>query len=252
MDALIDRAIRGTGTSEARWQAWLDRNPPRPIDPRGLAQPSGTLHIVAPHPDDEILGCGGIMREAWRAGVPLSIWAVTDGERSHPDSRTWQPAPLARERIRESAAALALIAPGASRHRLEVADGSVEAFENDIADRLAAAINPRDTVIAPWQWDGHPDHESASRAAFRAARAQGARFLEVPIWAWHWMDPDTGAFPTDRARAVRLGDETLALKRRAVQCFRTQLEADSSTGKPPVLTPTMLQRVDRRFEVIFQ
>jgi LmbE family N-acetylglucosaminyl deacetylase len=252
MDTLNDRYIRGSGTSEARWQAWLDRNSLPRAKARSLVGPGGTLHVVAPHPDDEVLGCGGIMHEAFLAGIPSCIWAITDGERSHPESLTWQPDTLIRERAGESANALALIAPGMPRHRLGIPDGHVESFEGDVAERLSVSIRPADTVIAPWLWDGHPDHEAASRAAFRAARARGCRFLEVPIWAWHWIDPETGAFPADHANIIELDPATVDIKRRAVACFRTQLEPDPSTGKPPVLTAAMLDRVERRFEVVFQ
>ncbi|ARP81735.1 hypothetical protein CAL12_13540 [Bordetella genomosp. 8] len=252
MDALSDRLIHGEGTPESQWRAWLDRRALRQGHAAELVRPGGTLHIVAPHPDDEILGCGGIMREAYLAGVSLCIWAITNGEQSHPGSALWDPAGLARERVRESMQALALIAPGTPRHPLGIPDGGVTDFEDDIAARLALSIRPRDTVIAPWQWDGHPDHEAASRAAFRAARARACRFLETPIWAWHWMTPDAGAFPTDDALAIRVGVDAMVLRRRAVMCFRSQLQADASTGKPPVLTAAMLERLERPYEVLIQ
>jgi hypothetical protein len=35
---------------------------------------------VAPHPDDEILGAGGLVRALTLAGTRVEIWAVTDGE----------------------------------------------------------------------------------------------------------------------------------------------------------------------------
>ncbi|OZI18720.1 hypothetical protein CAL26_13530 [Bordetella genomosp. 9] len=252
MDALSDRLIHGAGTPEAQWRDWLDRRSLRQGRAADLVRSGGTLHIVAPHPDDEILGCGGIMREAYLDGVQLCIWAITHGEHSHPGSALWDPPALAQERLRESMRALALIAPGTPRHPLGIPDGGVTDFEDDIAARIARSVGPRDTVIAPWRWDGHPDHEAASRAALRAAKSRGGRFLEAPIWAWHWMAPETGAFPTDQALAVRVSADAMVLRRRAVMCFRSQLQADPSTGKPPVLTAAMLERLERPYEVLIE
>ena len=41
--------------------------------------------IVAPHPDDEVLGCGGTILRKRRLGAEVHIVFLTDGEASHPD-----------------------------------------------------------------------------------------------------------------------------------------------------------------------
>ena len=40
--------------------------------------------IVAPHPDDEILGCGGLMQRLDKLGYKIVLFAVTNGTASHP------------------------------------------------------------------------------------------------------------------------------------------------------------------------
>ena len=47
----------------------------------------GTLIILAPHPDDEVIGCGGVISASARAGNAPVIVYVTDGSGSHPNSR---------------------------------------------------------------------------------------------------------------------------------------------------------------------
>ena len=42
------------------------------------------LVVVAPHPDDEALGAGGLLQHMTRIGVEAMLVAVTDGEASHP------------------------------------------------------------------------------------------------------------------------------------------------------------------------
>jgi LmbE family N-acetylglucosaminyl deacetylase len=251
MDALTDRTIRGAGTPESVWAEWLRGHPLPRVSVRELVNPRGTVHVVAPHPDDEMLPCGGMIRQLFLAGIAVQIWAVSDGEGSHPDSPRWPREALATARTHESEQALALLAPGTPRHRLEIPDGSIDGNEGRIAVALSDALRPGDTVVAPWQWDGHPDHEAASRASRSAAAACRCEFLEVPIWAWHWVEPSSGVFPLDRAVAIDLDAATLLMKRRAIEGFRTQLEPDPSNGRPPILARTALDRLLRPFEVVF-
>lgn len=244
------RAIVGEGTSEATWQEWLRRTPLQESTARDLARGSATVHIVSPHPDDEVLGCAGIMRQLSRLGVTIRIWSVTDGEASHPGSRRWPPALLAATRARESQRALRRLAVRARRERLSFPDGSVAGHEPELARRLARAFAPGDTVMAPWRLDGHPDHEATARASHIACAARGCRLLEFPIWGWHWADPLRGEFPASRAISIALDTPDLQAKANAIRAFRSQLEGDPDTGSGPILPASALDRLLRPFEVV--
>jgi len=252
MDTLSPRTIVGEGTPESVWQDWWRRHPLPAATTAQIVDAGRALHVVAPHPDDEILGCAGIMRQAARLGASIHLWAVTDGEASHPDSPRWPVAQLADERTRESEWALHRLRVPATRYRLRVPDGGVEPQEDWLAARLARCLSPGDTVIAPWQLDGHPDHEAVSRASRHAADASGCTFLEVPIWGWHWADPGRGDFPAERAIAIALDADDQGAKRDAIQTFRTQLDADASTGRAPILPDFALARALRDIEVLLR
>ncbi|MGD9943396.1 MAG: PIG-L deacetylase family protein [Burkholderiaceae bacterium] len=245
------RRIVGQGTSEARWQEWFQRRPLPRREIASLLGGSTVVHVIAPHPDDEILGCGGLIRQASRLGAAVRIVAVTDGEASHPRSRYWPTAALARLRTRESERALQRLSVPAQRDRLRLADGKVERHEAELVAALCASVAPGDTVVAPWQLDGHPDHEATARASRMAAHARGARFLEVPIWGWHWADPASEVFPWHRAASLVLDIEDRQAKSLAISSFHSQLRADPSTGKGPVLPGFALERLGRPFEVLF-
>lgn len=45
-----------------------------------LPEPSHRLLIVAPHPDDEVLGCGGLIAEAVRRGALVRVAFLTSGD----------------------------------------------------------------------------------------------------------------------------------------------------------------------------
>ncbi|WP_087724504.1 PIG-L deacetylase family protein [Pandoraea sp. PE-S2T-3] len=252
MDTLTKRDIAGEGTPEFVWRDWMQRHPLPERNVAELAQGSRTVHIVAPHPDDEILGCAGIMRQLSRQGTAIRVWAVTDGETSHPGSRRWLPDVLVRTRTWESELALRLLSVSVRRDRLKIPDGRVACHERALEEALAAALEAGDTVIAPWRLDGHPDHEAAARVSLRAAAARQCRFLEVPIWGWHWADPRRGDFPNYRALAIPMDEDDQHAKAHAIQAFHSQLVGDPDTGAPPILSRFVLLRLQRSFEVVFQ
>ncbi|MGC1345662.1 MAG: PIG-L family deacetylase, partial [Methyloceanibacter sp.] len=49
------------------------------------------LVILAPHPDDESLACGGLIAEARRVGSRVAVIFVSDGTGSHPNSAAFPP-----------------------------------------------------------------------------------------------------------------------------------------------------------------
>ncbi|HEY0295403.1 MAG TPA: PIG-L family deacetylase [Bordetella sp.] len=252
MDAVSTRAIAGAGTPEACWRAWLSHYPPARGAVEDLVLARHRLHILAPHPDDEVLGCAGIMRQALRLGRPVHVWAITDGEASHAGSRAIRASELAQVRTRESERALRRLGTGIRRHRLNFPDGGVGRHIPEIAGMLAPHVQPGDTIISPWSLDGHPDHEAAACAGRQAARAHGCRLFEVVIWGWHWADPQRGEFPIQRAVAIALTAADCLAKARAIQAFRSQLEPDPATGNPPILPDFVLARFQRPFEVVLR
>ena len=75
-------AVDDPGTPESDWAAWAPAHPP--LDLTRCHE----MIVVAPHPDDEVLGVGGLMSTAAAAGIRVSVVAVTDGGGSHPGSPT--------------------------------------------------------------------------------------------------------------------------------------------------------------------
>ena len=47
--------------------------------------------VVAPHPDDESLACGGLIADACRQGLRGKVVIVSDGVGSHPNSKAYPP-----------------------------------------------------------------------------------------------------------------------------------------------------------------
>ena len=238
--------IDAPGTGEAEWRCWPGLRELPVLDPARWR----SAVIVAAHPDDEVLGVGGIIALLAAAGARIRLVAVTDGEGSHPGLDRAAAAALAARRVAETAAALdRLGAPGIEVVRLGLPDTGLAACEAELGTVLGGALAGFDVCLAPWNADVHADHEAAGRAA--AAVSHGTTLLHYPIWTWHWARPADPRVPWDTALRVPLPAPVLARKRRAIDCFRSQLEP-RGPGLDAVLPPEIIGHFTRDQEVLFR
>ncbi|AGY60605.1 PIG-L deacetylase family protein [Gloeobacter kilaueensis] len=179
----------------------LSTNAPRavpegPLLPSTAIQQLGPALVVAPHPDDETLGCGGAIALLRKANIPVEVLVVSDGTRSHPGSRRW-PAPALRK-LREAETREALGVLGVESDCitfLGLPDGAVP-FEMDLEafawavqrcrrylDELTIEVR---AIVLPWRRDPHADHRAAWNLLYRASGGFRSfeRRLEYPIWLW--------------------------------------------------------------------
>ncbi|ROL64910.1 PIG-L deacetylase family protein [Pseudomonas vranovensis] len=244
--------IQAPGTALAHWQASAILQSVPAITHDQLVPGGRRLVVVAPHPDDEVLGCGGVLAGMRGREHELLLVSVSDGEASHPDSRHWTSERLRQQRPRESADALRRLGLDLSRLswlRLGLADSAVANHERWLAERLVQLLRASDRVLTTWRLDGHCDHEAVGRACARACDTVGARLIEVPIWAWHWARPSDPRLPWQRAHKLFLDRAVLALKQQAIAAHTSQLQADEQT--PPVLDREALARLQQPFELVF-
>ncbi|WP_337246040.1 PIG-L family deacetylase [Luteimonas sp. gir] len=255
MDAVAESAdqtsptIVGDGQHEGAWRAsaWLQALPRITADAclAGVAR----LVVVSPHPDDEVLGCGGLMAEAGLRGTPVHVISVTDGEACYADDPRWPPAHTRAVRRAELRAALDVLGADvpATVATLDLGDGRVGAGESALVARIAAQLRAGDRVLTTWRQDGHPDHEATARATADAACRAGVALREFPVWGWHWLDPTTPSPPFADAYAVRLSAQAVASKARALDCFVSQRAGGHVA---PILPPHVIARFSRDFEVL--
>jgi len=247
----VSRQIEGGGVTEAQWAAspWLQSLPL--ASPAALFGDARRLVVVSPHPDDEVLACGGLMSLAHQTGLAVTVVSVTDGEACYPDQPAWSPERLRVARAAELDDALRCLGlASAARIAWHIGDGAVTASEAWMGEQLAALLQPDDLVLAPWRFDGHPDHEAVARACVQACTTRGAALKEYPVWGWHWLDPQ--AAPSAWAPATRyaLEDDLLDRKRDAIQQFVTQTGAVAGLECEPILPAAVLQRFERNYEVL--
>ncbi|RAK62237.1 PIG-L deacetylase family protein [Hymenobacter edaphi] len=234
-----------------------------PLRPASYAATLGPTAILVPHPDDESLGCGGLLALLRQAGQPVSVTLVTDGRMSHPNSMRFPPA--ARQQLREQELRLALRELDVAADTLltlSLPDGAAPhhpgqpGFEEAVATlgHWLREQQPR-TLLLPWRRDPHPDHR-ATYALARAALpllAQPPRLLEYVVWAWQRAAPADLPQPGE-AQGWRLDiNSVLGPKQRAIEAHRSQLTDlidDDPTGFR--LGPDMLAHFAQPFETYFE
>lgn len=242
--------IQAPGTPEEKWASWPGLASLPELHLEGVRE----VLLVAAHPDDEVLGLGGTIARFAAAGVRLRLVAVTDGEASHPDSRSPLVPDLRRVRTVETERALAAL--GAERTeiiRLRIPDGGVAAHEERLTSRLAQLAPGADLVAAPWSGDAHPDHEAAGRATTTAGAAAGVTVLHYPIWTWHWARPGDTRVPWRRAARIPLGHDALVRKRAALDCFESQVRPlGDDPADAAILPPEEIAHFLRDHEVVLR
>jgi LmbE family N-acetylglucosaminyl deacetylase len=201
--------------------------------------------VVAPHADDETLGCGGLLAiRSAHGGGNIHVAFVSDSAGS-PEADP--PAGLAARRRAEALAALAVLGvPAGQAHFLDAPDGRLGRLDADRAAQVGAALvqllqqlRPGEMFV-PYLGGGSSEHDATVHLARAALARSGvaARVWEYPVWAW-WDARRLAAqlsFPRQNFR-LELGPARTR-KRQALACHASQLEPSARTGEPglpPVL-----------------
>lgn len=229
ISVLPDRAV----TAESDWVCFVGHLPELAISTRPVV-------VVAAHPDDETLAVGGLLASLAAREVAVDVLAVSDGEASHLVAAR----PPSRRRAEQDDACRAL---GLCRQveRLGLPDVGVPENVDALTTALEARCNPDTVLIAPWDGDGHDDHDACGWAARRVASSTGATLLAYPVWAWQWAE--VGDLADLPLRKVTLDAKARQFKAAAIECYRSK-RTDDRGGS--ILGPDTLRRSVRPWEVV--
>jgi len=135
--------------------------------------------VLAPHPDDELIGCGAVLKQWSDSRVPVKIVVVTDGAAGLP--------PGADPAVRKAESRAGLSRLGIHDCEFwDFPDGHLP-FGGAIADRyrsLVASYRPSHLVL-PHPAEAHPDHRSLTRGLLRALETHWSGWL----WFYETMQP---------------------------------------------------------------
>jgi N-acetylglucosamine malate deacetylase 1 len=141
-----------------------------------------SMLVVAPHQDDEIIGCGGALALQVLAGRSAFVVILQDGAGEHEELGMPRQdlVALRNEESRRAAAVLGMAAPRFLGH----ANLAVDARQVTEEVRGILVEQKVDAIFAPFLFDGHPDHRTANYILADALKSIGwnVRVLGYEVW----------------------------------------------------------------------
>jgi LmbE family N-acetylglucosaminyl deacetylase len=171
--------------------------------------------VVAPHPDDESIGCGGILRQYANRLDRVVVVFLTSGElalKHLPRETAW--------RVREAEAQAAAEVLGVSH--IDFVRGP-DWFLSDHLDPAASALRNvlererADLIFLPHPHDAHPDHRAATEVYRRAVERMDGSAPAIhgyEIWT-----------PMSQYKYLVDITDTMHEKLRAIRSYTSQLES---------------------------
>lgn len=162
------------------------------------------LTVIAPHPDDEVIGCGGTIRKLFQAGwgVEILVLTGTDATRQAEAQKAWA----------------TLFAEPSKTHRTfggfcELPENRLEQHRESAIASVENAIRKADAILFPAA-DHHQDHRAANQITLAAARRFPGTIAEYSL-------PYNATFQPNCF--VPLTSAQVATKIDAINCHASQL-----------------------------
>lgn len=188
--------------------------------------------FIAPHADDEVLGCGATMNHCVNLGDEVYVLIATNASVGAPELFS----PQLIKTVREEALAAHKALGVKDTLFLELPAPALDQYPGyKIADAIAGVVKRLeiDTVYIPHRGDSHKDHRAIHEAALVACRpVPGARVKIIYAYEtlseteWGEPIPSEAFVPT---RFVVVSDNEFEMKLRAMSCFKSQLRDFPST-----------------------
>jgi LmbE family N-acetylglucosaminyl deacetylase len=169
--------------------------------------------VLAPHPDDEAIGCGGTICLHVRKGHKVSVAFLTSGElglKDLPQEEVWA--------IREAEARAAAEVLGVAETRfLRLPDWTSGDEPQRLNDAISTVLREQrpETVYVPHEGDEHPDHLAAYTSLIDVCKEPSLRPKEIrtyEVWT-----------PLTRHVHVRDITKVASQKIHAIRCYKSQL-----------------------------
>lgn len=226
----------------------------RSIDAQGT---EGTALVIAPHPDDETLGCGATIARLCATGQKVRVLIVTDGAASG-NSSIISPYELVQIRHNECLEACKTLGVKADDVVfMNFPDGGASALIDTIAAVIkthVVAFQPT-LIFSPYSEDYHPDHRAIAAAIDQLCRDKtiAGTVFEYPISFWPFVALRHLLHPSKLRRLRRISAMPyLTHKMRAMKAYRSQLENMTGEAAWFYFKPEQILRFFREHELFFE
>lgn len=145
---------------------------------KSVIQSDDKILIVAPHADDETIGCGGIMLEY---GKQCDILLLTDGRKGYSHADLVDEADLARCRLQE----LKRVAEITQVNHVFFLNAEDCRLHENLSEMRRFDLRPYDFIFVPNRFERHSDHSVVFPEFKKMKRWQRAkaRLIEYEVWS---------------------------------------------------------------------
>ena len=187
-----------------------------PEDFRGRKE---RILVIAPHPDDDVLGAGGTMAEAATKGKGVFSVYITDGRSSPRTDPSISDDEMVRQREKEALAALKAVGAAGGfflRKRSSEMEGEEGKKTGKELAEIIRWIGPQE-IYLPAPYERHRTHQRCTRLAIEALRDSiGVKPVLLGYSLW-------GCFWGEKGRVVRDISPHISKKVEAVLAHSTQI-----------------------------
>ncbi len=174
-----------------------------------------TALVIAPHPDDEVIGCGGAILLYRRLGIKVDVVFLTSGGQGLPGVTETTACALREAEAVEAAQVLGVNQFGF----LRLPDQRVHENSRRGAKLLGQILRERrpDTIYVPHPEESHPDHQAAFDLVRAVLAECGVRDFAPVVRGYEVWTPLARPDRFENIGAV------MPEKLRALRCYRSQL-----------------------------
>lgn len=182
--------------------------------------------VIAPHPDDEVLGCGATIFKKVKEGHEVNVAIVTNASKTDPVKYTIERVQNVRNEAKQSCEILGV-------KEVFFEDFPAPALDQFPSYLMSEAISKiikktqADTLYIPFRGDIHNDHKAVFDAAMVAARPVGDYSIKY-IYAYETLSETEWAYPFAGESFVpnvfeEVSVDVFNMKLEAMKCYKSQL-----------------------------
>lgn len=189
---------------------------------------NNNILILAPHPDDEVFGCGGFIAQQIAEGNAPHVIVLTGGGGSHRGCCSTSESDIisARRKLTHKAMS-ALGLPESNIHELDFSDRHISegnAAEKKKLELLISEINP-DVILVPHHGEGWSDHLAARNLGIELA-GEDTEVYEYCVWMWYYRQKN---LDWKNAYVLKMTEAEHQKKLEAIKTYHSVL---APCGKP--------------------
>ena len=185
--------------------------------------------IIAPHPDDEVLGCSGLIQRLLSEGKRVDVVILSGGGKSHAGCCSIEESTLIESRRNLSRRAVKVLGlPLEHLHFLDYPDGSIafDCAETEKLKTLIDRLSPK-TIFIPHKGEGWSDHLAAGEIVKNLiGKDSEIELYEYCVWFWYY---NVWNIDWKNACVLKMNRQEHTVKNRAID---TYIQPVAPCGRP--------------------